>query len=834
MTSTTAKNEVRINVQHDMFASESQVVSYSVKDYMKILGKKIIFEQFKGVDYLRLVFDIDVDDKYATDCPDWTPGKILDNLNELAKSLGTFFYIIGYGNKAHCLEDGFAWEDDGECGAVRGLEKNSLYYIEFKDSKKLFSLHVTADLKISQETFIGLKQIRKFEETIIDHAIYSNGRKFRSPFSDKNPEEPNGHKVSIKGFREKFSDVSLVRFIVQHTEGLKEITLEELLPHFELSVTQRTVARGEAPRDYSIFDFNTVKGNRIDFKSTNEILLSLAFVEGSCLSEEDFWIESDIIHSRFPHSNYLERDRKLATEPDVQNLTPLYAIKSRIKDAYIEMIHELYDLQDDFKKARRSAKDAIRVQINALKSRPEYIRYEEYQALIDSYINKYSRIAFIKGTYSYQDFTDRGGKSDTMNLQKFLCIINGKHHVRWQTRQIKNQEEQNLPTFEEHPLSQIADVLSIRTEELKDFLRFQNIQTFSSMKYLQNLIRYEEPDFEKLFRFLDILRMTFTGDDFDHYLQSEAMKYQTGKLRRLNFGFFGENNTLKSAAESLMCSLYDDIAPGFAIKDLLTDFNGHILKCERGYLDELPQSQKDIGKLQSIIKTITQNDSLFVNLKGVASVEIENKFNYNICTNYNNFSGLFEGDETNQAAMWKRFCLIRRSPIPRELAEEAGGLSSDRSVRSAFKIYMENLDYSDYLTFYKTRKVSDFELAVMSESGYSKNIEIANPEIIRKCLSECEIKGEKHYVIDDKKIYSLYRKNCQQERSKYLDQSEFILLHIKKVSEWRNAVFYGYNENKRCRRYFLHSDKLESFIDSLAFKTERDEMLIETELETEF
>lgn len=214
-------------------------------------------------------------------------------------------------------------------------------------------------------------------------------------------------------------------------------------------------------------------------------------------------------------------------------------------------------------------------------------------------------------------------------------------------------------------------------------------------------------------------------------------------------------------------------------------------------VDEVPQSAKDVEKLQNDIKTMSGAKTIKINRKFEHEAMIENSANFIINSNYLNCGGMFSNQ--TQGEMFRRFRVIKKQIIKAEDTEILYNNLNDKNILYNMVEYIKT-EFKP-MTVKEFKEVSEYETEYMQTvKNTTDNKRVLDKVIIKECVDKLKRLRIK-YLVDMLKNRS-YVTTITNEKM-FLIQSEvvkisgkhLIITDYEKFEEiYLNDEFEGENE----------------------------------------
>ena len=150
-------------------------------------------------------------------------------------------------------------------------------------------------------------------------------------------------------------------------------------------------------------------------------------------------------------------------------------------------------------------------------------------------------------------------------------------------------------------------------------------------------------------------------------------------------------------------------------------------------VDEVPQSAKDVEKLQNDIKTMSGAKTIKINRKFEHEAMIETSANFIINSNYLNCGGLFSNQ--TQGEMFRRFRVIKKQIINQDDAETLFNNLNDKNILYNMVEYIKN-EFKP-MTIKEFKEVSEYEEEYMQTvKNTTDNKRVLDKDIIALCVDK--------------------------------------------------------------------------------------------------
>ena len=150
-------------------------------------------------------------------------------------------------------------------------------------------------------------------------------------------------------------------------------------------------------------------------------------------------------------------------------------------------------------------------------------------------------------------------------------------------------------------------------------------------------------------------------------------------------------------------------------------------------VDEVPQSAKDVEKLQNDIKTMSGAKTIKINRKFEHEAMIENSANFIINSNYLNCGGMFSNQ--TQGEMFRRFRVIKKQIIKAEDTEILFNNLNDKNILYNMVEYIKK-EFKP-MTIKEFKEVSEYEEEYMQTVKNSEdNKRVLDKNIIESCVDK--------------------------------------------------------------------------------------------------
>ena len=217
-------------------------------------------------------------------------------------------------------------------------------------------------------------------------------------------------------------------------------------------------------------------------------------------------------------------------------------------------------------------------------------------------------------------------------------------------------------------------------------------------------------------------------------------------------------------------------------------------------IDEVPQSAKDVEKLQNDIKTMSGAKTVKINRKFEHEAMIENSANFIINSNYLNCGGLFSNQ--TQGEMFRRFRVIKKQIIKAEDTEILFNNLNDKNILYNMVEYIKK-EFKP-MTIKEFKEVSEYETEYMQTvKNTEDNKRVLDKNIIALCVDKrkrLSIKNLVDYLraqsymttMTNEKMFLIQSEVCKIDSSRHLiitDYDKFVSLYL-------NDEFEGENEEE--------------------------------------
>ena len=150
-------------------------------------------------------------------------------------------------------------------------------------------------------------------------------------------------------------------------------------------------------------------------------------------------------------------------------------------------------------------------------------------------------------------------------------------------------------------------------------------------------------------------------------------------------------------------------------------------------VDEVPQSAKDVEKLQNDIKTMSGAKTIKINRKFEHERMKKTRANFVINSNYLNCGGLFSNQ--TQGEMFRRFRVIKKQIINSEDSEILFNNLNDKNILYNMVEYIKN-EFKP-MTIKEFKEVSEYETEYMQTVKNSEdNKRVLDKRIIKECVDK--------------------------------------------------------------------------------------------------
>ena len=150
-------------------------------------------------------------------------------------------------------------------------------------------------------------------------------------------------------------------------------------------------------------------------------------------------------------------------------------------------------------------------------------------------------------------------------------------------------------------------------------------------------------------------------------------------------------------------------------------------------IDEVPQSAKDVEKLQNDIKTMSGAKTIKINRKFEHEAMIETSANFIINSNYLNCGGMFSNQ--TQGEMFRRFRVIKKQIINSEQSEILFNNLNDKNILYNMVEYIKK-EFKP-MTIKEFKEVSEYEEEYMQTvKNTQDNKRVLNKDIIKECVDK--------------------------------------------------------------------------------------------------
>ena len=201
--------------------------------------------------------------------------------------------------------------------------------------------------------------------------------------------------------------------------------------------------------------------------------------------------------------------------------------------------------------------------------------------------------------------------------------------------------------------------------------------------------------------------------------------------------------------------------------DITSSFNEWI-DSSMVVIDEVPQSAKDVEKLQNDVKTMSGAKTIKINRKFVHEAMIENSANFIINSNYLNCGGLFSNQ--TQGEMFRRFRIIKKQPINQDKAEILFNNLNDKNILYNMVEYIKN-EFKP-MTLKEFQEVSEYEKEYMQTvKNTQDNKRVLDKVIIEECVDK-QNRLRLKYLVDSLRARS-YNTTMTSEKM-FLIQAEVV------------------------------------------------------------
>lgn len=206
-------------------------------------------------------------------------------------------------------------------------------------------------------------------------------------------------------------------------------------------------------------------------------------------------------------------------------------------------------------------------------------------------------------------------------------------------------------------------------------------------------------------------------------------------------------------------------------------------------IDEVPQSAKDVEKLQNDIKTMSGAKTIKINRKFEHEAMIDNCANYIINSNYLNCGGLFSNQ--TQGEMFRRFRVIKKQIINQDKAEVLFNNLNDKNILYNLFEYIKN-EFKP-MTIKEFQEVSEYETEYMQTvKNTQDNKRVLDKSIIELCVDKRNRLSVKNLVdylrvqnyittITNEKMFLIQSEVCKIDSSRHLiitDYDKFVSLYL--------------------------------------------------------
>ena len=150
-------------------------------------------------------------------------------------------------------------------------------------------------------------------------------------------------------------------------------------------------------------------------------------------------------------------------------------------------------------------------------------------------------------------------------------------------------------------------------------------------------------------------------------------------------------------------------------------------------IDEVPQSAKDVEKLQNDIKTMSGAKTIKINRKFEHEAMIETSANFIINSNYLNCGGMFSNQ--TQGEMFRRFRVIKKQIINSEQSEILFNNLNDKNILYNMVEYIKK-EFKP-MTIKEFKEVSEYETEYMQTvKNTTDNKRVLDKDIIKECVDK--------------------------------------------------------------------------------------------------
>ena len=185
-------------------------------------------------------------------------------------------------------------------------------------------------------------------------------------------------------------------------------------------------------------------------------------------------------------------------------------------------------------------------------------------------------------------------------------------------------------------------------------------------------------------------------------------------------------------------------------------------------IDEVPQSAKDVEKLQNDIKTMSGAKTVKINRKFEHEAMIENSANFIINSNYLNCGGMFSNQ--TQGEMFRRFRVIKKQIINQDKAETLFNNLNDKNILYNMVEYIKN-EFKP-MNIKEFKEVSEYETEYMQTvKNTTDNKRVLDKDIIELCVDKKK-RLRLNYLVDSLRARS-YITTMTNEKM-FLIQSEVV------------------------------------------------------------